>query len=155
MPIYSRLVNMVAKISGRVFVGPELCRDDGYLDAAVNYTMDLINAQRAIKKIRPLYRPYLAPRLPEIKRLLQRQKSAEAFLRPVVQARRDAEKNDPSYQKPDDLLSWFMNRSEDFGVESTEKLAKLQLGIIFAAIHTTTLTATNMYATKIVAQASR
>ncbi|KAF2190763.1 ent-kaurene oxidase [Zopfia rhizophila CBS 207.26] len=141
--IYMTLVRIVAKVSGRVFVGPELCHDKDYLDCGINYTIELIGAQRAVKKLRPAFRPFLAPRLPEIQRLREREKIATNFLRPIVQARRNAMK-DPDYQKPDDMLQWSLNRSADFGIESTEKLAKLQLGIIFAAIHTTSMTTTNI-----------
>jgi cytochrome P450 len=37
-----------------------------------------------------------------------------------------------------------MNRSAEHDATSVEELAKLQLGLIFAAIHTTTMTATNI-----------
>lgn len=36
--MYKTLVDVVAKISGRIFVGPELCQDPEYLDSASNYT---------------------------------------------------------------------------------------------------------------------
>lgn len=142
--IYMKLAKIVAKVSGRVFVGPELCRDEKYLDAGINYTIELMNGQRAVKRVRPWLRPLLAPRLPEIRLLRKREAEAAEFLNPVVQARRDAEK-DPDYQKPDDFLQWLLNRRGDYKIESTAHLAKLQLGITFAAIHTTTVTATNVY----------
>jgi hypothetical protein len=141
--IYMKLVNIVAKVSGRVFVGPELCHDQNYLDAGINYTMELMNAHRAIKNMRPWLRPFLAPRLPEVQLLRQREKQATEFFRPVVQARLEAQKN-PDYQRPDDMLQWLLNRSEDYKINSTARLAKLQLGITFAAIHTTSVTATNV-----------
>lgn len=136
---------MVAKITGRVFVGPDLCRHKEYLDSAINYTMDVINLQQAIKQINPWLRPIRAPRLPEYSRLRRREKLAEELLQPIIDARRAAEANDPDYQRPDDMLAWFMQRSKDYRFHSTAELAKLQLGLIFAAIHTTTLTTTNMY----------
>ncbi|KAF2272943.1 ent-kaurene oxidase [Westerdykella ornata] len=142
--IYMKLVNAVAKVSGRVFVGPELCRNKEYLDAAANYTLDLISAQRKISEIKPWQRPFLAPRLKEVKQLRIREEKAKEILEPVVNARREAEKNDPTYKKPDDMLQWLMNRGSDYGRDSIESLAKVQLGLIFAAIHTTTLTATNI-----------
>jgi cytochrome P450 len=106
--------------------------------------MLLITAQQEIKQIRPLFKPWSAPRLPSVKRLHDAQKNLVSFLEPVVQARKDAEKNDPEWQKPDDMLSWLMNRQGEFGLRSTQHLAQLLLGLIFASIHTTTLTATNM-----------
>ncbi|KAF2873043.1 cytochrome P450 monooxygenase-like protein [Massariosphaeria phaeospora] len=143
VPIYMSLAKMVAKISGRVFVGPELCRNAEYLDGAVNFTMDLMSAQRAVKRMRPWLRPILAPRLPEVRRLRVREANATAFIRPIVQARRDAEKNDPEWQKPDDMLQWLFDLGPQYALD-TPKMAKLQLGLSFAAIHTTTVTTTNI-----------
>lgn len=141
--IYMKLVRVVAKVSGRVFVGGELCRNKDYLDSGIHYTLELIGAQRAIKNLNPWLKPILAPRCPEVQRLRKRERMATDFLRPIIQARREAEK-DPDYQKPDDMLQWFLNRSSDYGVDTVQRMASIQLGIIFAAIHTTTLTATNM-----------
>jgi hypothetical protein len=141
--IYMKLVNVVAKVSGRVFVGPELCHNQDYLDAGINYTMELMNAQRAIKNMRPWLRPFLASRLPEVQMLRKRENQATKIFRPVVQARLEAQKN-PDYQRPDDMLQWLLNRSEDYNIDSTAYLTKLQLGVTFAAIHTTSLTATNV-----------
>ncbi|KAF2712037.1 cytochrome P450 monooxygenase-like protein [Pleomassaria siparia CBS 279.74] len=141
---YGTIVKVVAKASGRVFVGPELCRDDTYLDAGINYTMEVMNAQRAVKDMRPWLRPFLAPRNHSVKALRQREQQATEFLRPIVQARRDAEKNDPDYQKPNDMLQWMLNRSTDEEKYPTARIARVQLGLTFAAIHTTSLTTTNV-----------
>ena len=142
--INSKLVDIVAKVSGRVFVGPDLCQDPEYLDCGSNYTILLIEAIRAIKPIRPWLRPFVVPRLPEILRLRDMEKRAAKHLQPMVQERMEAEKNDPNWQKPDDMMQWLLNRSAEHGVVSVEGLAKVQLGLIFAAIHTTTMTATNI-----------
>jgi cytochrome P450 len=143
--IYMRLVKAVAKISGRVFVGPELCRDEDYLDAGINYTLDLVAATRKIQNMKPWLRPFLAPRLHEVRQLRKREKQAEDILSPIVKARQEAEKNDPNYKKPEDMLQWLMNRGAQLGDGnvSIKDLAIYQLGLIFAAIHTTSLTATN------------
>jgi hypothetical protein len=143
--IYMRIATMVAKISGRIFIGPEQCRNTDYLDCAINYTMDVMVVLRAVKEINPWLRPILAPRLPELKRLQNRERLARDILMPIIQARCDSEANDPNWEKPDDMLSWFMTRRVDYGIKSIDFMAKLQLGLIFAAIHTTTLSTTNMY----------
>ncbi|KAF2748979.1 ent-kaurene oxidase [Sporormia fimetaria CBS 119925] len=145
--IYMKIVNAVAKVSGRIFVGPDLCRNKDYLDAAINYTLDLFSAQRKIQKMNPWLRPFLAPRLPEIKKLDQHRLKARAILEPVVRARRAAEKTDPDYKKPEDMLQWLMNRSSDHDRDTVEQIAMLQLSLTFAAIHTTSLTATNIFFT--------
>lgn len=90
----------------------------------------------------PWQRPFKAPSLPEVTRLAKREEEAKRILRPIVTARRKAEKEQPGYQKPDDLLQWLMDANK-FSDKDDKELAKLQLSISFAAIHTTTLTATN------------
>ncbi|KAF4509818.1 hypothetical protein G6O67_001762 [Ophiocordyceps sinensis] len=134
------LMRVVAMASGRVFIGPELCRNEEYLAAAINYSVDVMTAQRAVLQIRPWLRPLLARRLPEVKRVQRRLKEADAFLRPVVEQRKRAAE-DASREKPDDMLQWFI----DAKAGSSQLLAKIQLILSFAAIHTTTLTATNFF----------
>ena len=142
--INSKLVDIVARVSGRVFVGPDLCQDPEYLECASRYTVILMETVRAIKQIRPWLRPFLVPRLPEIRRLRDMEKRAAKHLQPIVRERIESQKNDPNWQRPDDMLQWLMNRSAEHDATSVEELAKLQLGLIFAAIHTTTMTATNI-----------
>ena len=137
--INQKLLRIVGIVSGRVFVGPELCRSEEYLDAAINYSLDLVNASRAINFLAPWQRPFLARRLPQVKQLDQRLEAATAFLRPVVEAR---QRLSPEEQ-PDDMLQWLINAQPRFGKHTAKKMAELQLAISFAAIHTTTLTATN------------
>jgi cytochrome P450 len=127
-----------------VFVGPDLSQNPEYLDCAANYTIYLVAAIRAIKKVRPVFRPLLVPRLPEIRRLRAMEKKAVDYHKPIVRARMAAAKNDPNWQQPDDMLQWLLKRGKEHGFTSVERLAKTQLGLIFAAIHTTSMTATNI-----------
>lgn len=143
--VYSKLLRIVAIVSGRVFIGPELCHDEKYIDAAVNYTRDLMVARGAIQYLPPWIRWLVAPRLPQVKKLAERREQARSFLQPVVATRRKDEMEQPGYQKPDDLLQWFIDSQQKFGHKDDRELAKAQLSLSFAAIHTTTLTATNAY----------
>ncbi|KAL0943568.1 cytochrome P450 [Colletotrichum truncatum] len=68
---------------------------------------------------------------------------ADKFLRPVVAARLEAEK-DPDYQKPNDMLEWIIDSQTRFGQRDHKELARYQLAIGFAAIHSTTLATTNI-----------
>jgi len=45
---------------------------------------------------------------------------------------------------PNVKMQWLLNHSAEHGVESVEQLARVQLGLIFAAVHTTTMTVTNI-----------
>ncbi|KAM0338872.1 hypothetical protein ACHAPU_011154 [Fusarium lateritium] len=142
--IHDSLLRIVGMVSGRVFIGPELCRSEQYLDAAINYTMEVMGAQRAVQRMRPWLRPFWARSQPEVKKLYQRIAEAEAFLEPVVKSRTDA-MGDPSYEKPDDFLQWLIDGKDKFPDKNSQNLAKVQLGLTFAAVHTTTLTATNAF----------
>ena len=131
-------------VSGRVFIGEELCRTEQYLDAAINYTMEVMAAQRAVQQLRPWTRPFLARGLPEVKKLQQRIKEAEEFMQPVADLRKAASKS-TDYEKPSDMLEWLIDGQSKFTDKNSQNLAQVQLGLSFAAIHTTALTATNAY----------
>ncbi|KAL2185733.1 cytochrome P450 [Thermothelomyces heterothallicus CBS 203.75] len=139
--INQKLLRIVALVSGRVFIGEELSRSEEYLDAAINYTVELMDARRAVERLRAWQRPFLADRLPEVKKLDQRLAQADRFLRPIVAARRKLQDS----EKPDDMLQWIMDGQDKFRQYSTEELARLQLALSFAAIHTTSVTATNVF----------
>jgi hypothetical protein len=136
------IMRVVAMTSGRIFVGTELCRSPQYIDAAINYTLELMAARGAVRSLPPWRRPFSAPRLPEVKRLHTRMAEAHAILQPVVDHRRAACK-DPTYEKPDDMLQWLIDGHDKFTDKNSQDLAMVQLVLSFAAIHTTTLTAMN------------
>lgn len=137
--IHHILLRVVAMVSGRVFIGPELCRNEQYIDVAIDYTLNVMTALRAVQDLRPWMRPFLADRLPAVRKLHQTIKNANALLEPVVRKRRE----EAGSQKRDDMLQWLMDGQHKFPDENSQNLAKIQLDITFAAIHTTTLTAAN------------
>ncbi|SPQ25579.1 258d739b-6356-4995-8922-698f1a5f90e4 [Thermothielavioides terrestris] len=139
--INRKLLRIVALVSGRVFIGTELSRSEEYLDAAINYTVELMEARRALDAVRPWLRPLLGNRLPEVRRLNARIAQADRFLRPIVRARQQMREGDA----PDDMLQWLLGSQDQFKQYTTEELARMQLGLTFAAIHTTTLTTTNVF----------
>jgi cytochrome P450 len=135
----------VNRVSGRIFVGPELCQDPEYLHCGSNYTLRVMDVVNAVKKMSPWLRPFLASRLPEVKNLRAMEQRAAQLLEPFVRQRMESEKNDPNWVKPEDMMQWVINRHAAEGVPiSAEEMAKLQLGFVFAAVHTTTMTATNI-----------
>lgn len=140
--IHDTLIDIVARVSGRLFVGPELCVDPEYLRVAKNYTLDVMKAVFAVKSVRPWLRPFVAHRLPQILAIREHEQQATDFIYPIVKERVESAKNDPGYVKSDDMLQWMIDRSN--GTKSVKELARLQLGLIFAALHTTTTTATNI-----------
>lgn len=144
MRLNQHLLRIIAKVSGRIFVGPELCRTEEYIDMAINYTVKTMQTVNAISNIVPSERKDKASALPEVKDLKARQKTAYDFIKPVIEARKKAMKENPDFQKPDDTLQWILDGGQaKYGEQDDEELTQIQLGLTFAAIHTTTMTTTN------------
>ncbi|KAK1993977.1 cytochrome P450 [Colletotrichum falcatum] len=141
--IMEKVMRTVAIVSGRIFVGPELCHDEAYLGVSINYTIELMAAIQAVACIPPYLRPFLAARRPEVKRVQHRIVEADEFLKPVIEARRKRYTENPDHQKPDDMLQWMMDLQHKFGQKKDKELARYQLAVSAAAIHTTTAMITN------------
>lgn len=135
--INAKMSRIIAIVSGRIFVGPELCRSEKYIDMAINYTIEVMTAVYVIGLVPTWLRPLAAPYLPQVKQLTKRLKDADEILLPVVNARREAE------TKPDDLMQWIIDAETKAG-SGVRDIARTQLSITMAAIHTTTLTTVNM-----------
>ncbi|KAE8822083.1 hypothetical protein PTNB85_10522 [Pyrenophora teres f. teres] len=137
--IYKTFMFVVSQVSGRVFVGPELF----YLTATVT----------ALKQLYPWLKPFLAHRLPEVVQLRKCQQRLSEFVLPILEERMTAKAKDPNWQEPDDMLQWIITRSggnEASGKGLIDDIASFQITLIFGAIHTTTLTATNILYTLVV-----
>ncbi|EUC27053.1 hypothetical protein COCCADRAFT_10237 [Bipolaris zeicola 26-R-13] len=140
--VNEKLIRIISKVSGGVFVGRELARDLEYLDLSCFYAVELTNAVASLKKLPPWLKPFLASRTPEIIALRAREKQTIRVLRPIVKGRMVAKANDPNWQEPDDVLQWLINESN--GTDSVETLATVLLALIFGATHTTTITLTSI-----------
>lgn len=112
----------------------------------VSYTIEVTGAVTAITKMSFWQRTLNAAAHPDVKAVRARERAADAFLRPIVEGRKKAQETDPDFQRPDDLLQWLLDDGQDkFGEKGSKELASIQLGLTFAAIHTTSLTATNAF----------
>ncbi|KAL0938403.1 cytochrome p450 [Colletotrichum truncatum] len=144
------LQRVVAIVSGFVFMGPELCRDEGYIHSAINFTMDVGNASLALKRWPVTLRPFMQYKIPELRTLREHKRRAIEFLRPIVRERkrlRDLARSgdkDAQLRLPDDVLQWAINKADEFGMDNDEELAFLQLELSLGAIHTTTNTAAHI-----------
>ncbi|KAG5785907.1 hypothetical protein H9Q73_000488 [Fusarium xylarioides] len=135
-----KLIRVVSRVSGRVFVGANVCRSEEYIDHTINYTRDVMLGAHAVGQVKQWLRPLRAPSLPEIRQLDRRRKQAADFFMPIVCERIER----PKQEKPEDLLQWLIDmQAAKYGDTSTSELAKKQLDISFAAIHTTNAVALN------------
>lgn len=111
---------------------------------AINYTLELMTAQQVINYMKPWQRTLFGNSVAQVKALHERQRNSKTFLRPVIAARKRAAKEDPDFQRPDDIMQWLLDNGQaKFGEHEDEELTEIQMGLTFAAIHTTTMTTTN------------
>lgn len=142
--LFDKLLRVVAKVSGRVFVGPELCRTEEYIDLAINYTVDLVKATHVLHGMKHWQRVLYGNFIPTVRVLRGRSRKATDYIMPLIASRMKAAAEDPDFRRPDDMLQWVLDSGQArFGKLSQDQIIDVQLGVTFAAIHTTTMTTTN------------
>ncbi|RYP61968.1 hypothetical protein DL770_009669 [Monosporascus sp. CRB-9-2] len=140
--IYQSLLQIVAIVSGHVFLGPDLCRRKEYLHASIHFTVDLFIAIAALKRWPKPLRIFAKYWIPQLKTVNEHRQRAREFLVPVIQDRKALQAK--GEKKPEDMLQWLLDKSDKFNVRTDEELAEIQLILGMAAIHTTTMTATQI-----------
>jgi gliotoxin biosynthesis cytochrome P450 monooxygenase len=151
VPVYDKVLQLVALLSGRTFVGLPLSRDKEWTDATINFTSDTLRAVKAIEKYHPLIRPLISHLLPEVKGLRAYREFAGEKLKPQVDAILIRRLEKENGHMPEDLLDddvvkgdfnmihWTLNHLKDINSADAILLGQLQMLIAFAAIHTTSM----------------
>ncbi|KAH7028649.1 cytochrome P450 monooxygenase [Macrophomina phaseolina] len=143
--VYDCLKRIAAILTGRVFVGAPLNRNEKWIKTSIDFTHDVYVGGSKLRKWHYLLRPVVARFLvPEIRKVWKQQDIARRLLVPIMEERSEAQKQ-PGYNKPDDLIQWLMdNATKEKNPTNFARLAELQLLASFAAIHTTALTCTHV-----------
>lgn len=132
------LLQLVARVSSRVFIGPELCANQEWLDHSVDYAVQAFVAADALRRWPFWLRPLVHRFLPECRKLRRVLVRSREIIGPVVEKRREENRKaaDAGEQgsKVADTIGWMDEaaRGRDYDV------ATAQLGLGLAAIHTTT-----------------
>lgn len=132
-------LQMVARLSSRVFMGKPLCRDQRWLDIAKGYTVHIFTVQRELRKISTWIRPIQYWFTKSCTEIRKEYGNATSLINDEV-ARRDAEarKALAAGKKPAkkaDAIAWFVEYTN--GTMSIKDLVDAQLSLTVAAIHTT------------------
>jgi hypothetical protein len=80
-------LDIIARVSAHLFIGDGVANDPGYLECTKNFTVHLDEATRAIKVTQVWLRPFLAPRLPEVKHLLETRRKLRSYVKRVIEER--------------------------------------------------------------------
>jgi len=109
----------------------------------VFYTFSAVEAKCAIDAYPKLLRPIFAPFFPEVKKLQQYKKRGGELLKPIIDAQL-AKEGDEKLHRDDasdeqgTFLSWLLSHMKEEERSDPYEMAKAQINISFASIHTTT-----------------
>lgn len=144
--INKSLLRIVSLVSGRIFVGLELNRNEEWMSTCIQFTLDLFNAGRALRS-RSYFGKALAIKfgtIPEVKRVFDHYEVARRIILPIIQKRAELQAKGQGAKLPNDMITWIMEQETSDGRPlPLGKQTELQLSASLAAIHTTTLTTTN------------
>ncbi|KAL9094392.1 MAG: hypothetical protein Q9165_003242 [Trypethelium subeluteriae] len=129
--------DFVARLSSRVFLGPVVAHNKEWLHIAVDYSIKLMKAQRALRLWPSLLVPLVHHFVPECRELRAQSQAGRRIIEDEVKRRRvkwaEDIKNGKQVSKTADSLGWMQEMSQGRPFD----LAAGQLGLTFAAIHTT------------------
>ncbi|KAG9761828.1 hypothetical protein KCU73_g2196, partial [Aureobasidium melanogenum] len=139
--VYPKMLEVVAIVSGLIFLGPEVNHEPEYMYSAIHYTVDVFAAARQLKRWHPLIRPIGTLFCKELSTLREHRKNAIAFLMPYIEERRRILEAGGALD--DCMLNWMLQKADSWKM-SNKKIAEVQLSLSVAAIHTTTRAVTNI-----------
>ncbi|ATZ58333.1 hypothetical protein BCIN_16g01490 [Botrytis cinerea B05.10] len=146
--LFEKVVRIVALVSGRVFVGRPLSRNEEWIQASTQYTVDSAKARDAAVEWPVWARYFVLPFLPDIKKVKTHTAKAADLLKPVInqylqRAREGKGIRGESSNGVDDaqgtFVGWIMKHTSPELREDPYTLAINQLSLSFASIHTTTM----------------
>lgn len=138
IPIKSRTGYFVSRLSSRVFLGPELCRDPEWLGIAQSHTVNLFQASMAMRQGPSLRRLLTFWFNPLYKQLRSQVRDARRILKPLIEQRKaEVQKALAAGGKPEkvaDLIGWMVAQARASDIDYSAG----QLGMSVVGIHTTT-----------------
>ncbi|EGO56842.1 hypothetical protein NEUTE1DRAFT_84384 [Neurospora tetrasperma FGSC 2508] len=129
----SKILPIVARISSRVFLGEELCRNVEWLKVTQQYTIDGFGAAEDLRLWPAALRPIVHWFLPSCQRARADVRVARSILDPVLKKRRQEKAANGGKAQHDDAIEWFERTAK--GEYYDPAVAQLVLSLV--AIHTT------------------
>jgi hypothetical protein len=116
--LYGKLTRIVALLSGRVFVGRPLSREEEWIQATIMFTFYCVQAKEAINSYPEWARGIAAYFLPEVKRLWEFRKRGAQLLQPIVDAQMAKEgeeklHRDDSKDEQGTFISWILKHTNE------------------------------------------
>ncbi|KAG4440774.1 hypothetical protein IFR05_003761 [Cadophora sp. M221] len=139
---YHKILRVIALLSGRIFVGLPLSRDEEWIDTTINYTMAAFACVDPVNKLLPLTRDLFAPSIPEVRRVKEYRARGAQLLTPILEERRERMK-DLTFEPPADMIQFLIQNSGELADDALFQ-SYMQMLISLAAIHTTAMNITQV-----------
>ncbi|KAI1791206.1 cytochrome P450 [Ganoderma leucocontextum] len=133
--VWRSMLNVIARISNRVFVGPPLCRDKEYLELAIDFALDINSDGALISYLPKFMKPFVGHYISGVRKAVRR---TVPLFTPVLKERRAnmKEYGEAWSDKPNDGLQWVLDIAVPKGYNDMSIVERL-LFINSGAIHTT------------------
>jgi hypothetical protein len=142
--IFPNINRIVALVSGRMFLGKTLSRQEEWVSISTQWSNDVFALLRRTQTYPAWLRGYITPYLSQTKKVLEQRKRAKTFLRPSFEEQLDAKrKGMPPPGEEESLATWMMKYLTPKHMQ-VESLVRHQLGISWASVHTSTLALTQI-----------
>ncbi|KAI3324171.1 cytochrome P450 [Xylariaceae sp. AK1471] len=130
----------IARIVARIWIGPDECRNENWLEATTDYTQNIFATGFILRFVPWFLRPIVAPLLPTYRSMLKSSAHAQEIIDGLINNREGSTRTKSDGSKlSNDILQWMMEMAH--GKElGRENLAERILILSLAAIHTTALT---------------
>ncbi|KAK4242428.1 cytochrome P450 [Achaetomium macrosporum] len=145
--LWEAWLGVVPRVTNRMIVGTQLCRNQEFLDSQVAFADDVVQNGFIFQLFPRIFLPLVAPFF--VLRNWWHWRKSYLHARPLIEKRlRDMVHNKGSdVEPPEDLVTWLIRQAQAEGLSSEldpEMLSKRILPIEFAAIHTTVMTGFNL-----------
>ncbi|OCL14250.1 putative cytochrome P450 [Glonium stellatum] len=132
------LQRLIARITARVFVGLPVCRDEEWLTASIDYTLNVFMTAFILRRFPTILHPLLARVLPTWYRLHRNLRVAKKIIYPMIQDHLEKGAAGESGKEQPTLLNWMVDIAS--GNERVPaKLVSRQMILTIASINTTTM----------------
>lgn len=134
------MVRIISRISARVFLGPDNCRNEEWLTTTAEYSESLFITGFILRVFPNFLRPFVAFFLPSYRTLLRNVSSGRRIIGDIIRSRKGQQGLEADTDQ--DILQWMV----DFATgneKSPDNIAQRILILSLASIHTTAMTLTH------------
>lgn len=139
LSIFDLFARITARVTMRVFVGLDACRNEDWLKASLDYDINVGTTITLLRMFPPFLHPVVARMLPSWYRAYGNIRTAESVIAPIIRKRAEAKaRGDVYYEKPIDLMQWIWEAADESDAQpNAMALRMLMVGL--AALHTTSM----------------